>query len=104
MTREQKSTLAHVLEGFVRTLHTSSDAARRVIAADLVGWTCELGGRRVGGVANLDVVQTLLSSGASCVLHFMRQIADVSFIVLTVPPQFCHDTYCCLLCLTGDFE
>jgi hypothetical protein len=32
--REQKSTLAHVLEGFVHTLHTSSDAARRVIAAD----------------------------------------------------------------------
>jgi nuclear cap-binding protein subunit 1 len=34
VTREQKSTLAHVLEGFVHTLHTSSDAARRVIAAD----------------------------------------------------------------------
>ena len=34
VTREQKSTLAHVLEGFVHTLHTSSDASRRVIAAD----------------------------------------------------------------------
>ena len=34
VTREQKSTLAHVLEGFVRTLHGSSDTARRVIAAD----------------------------------------------------------------------
>jgi hypothetical protein len=31
--REQKLTLAHVLEGFVHTLRTS-DAARRVIAAD----------------------------------------------------------------------
>jgi len=34
VTREQKSTLAHVLEGFIHTLHTSSDAARRVIAAN----------------------------------------------------------------------
>jgi nuclear cap-binding protein subunit 1 len=33
VTREQKSTLAHVLEGFVHTLHTS-DVARRVIAAN----------------------------------------------------------------------
>ncbi|KAI9511289.1 MIF4G like-domain-containing protein [Russula earlei] len=31
---EQKSTLAHVLEGFVHTLHGSSEASRRVIAAD----------------------------------------------------------------------
>src|SRR5437879_7788329 len=34
VTREQKSTLAHVLEGFVHTLHTSSDAAQRVLSAD----------------------------------------------------------------------
>jgi nuclear cap-binding protein subunit 1 len=34
VTREQKLTLARVLEGFVHTLHTSSDAARRVIAAN----------------------------------------------------------------------
>ncbi|KAH9991616.1 MIF4G like-domain-containing protein [Russula compacta] len=34
VTREQKLTLAHVLEGFVHTLHTSSDVARRVIATD----------------------------------------------------------------------
>lgn len=34
VTREQKSTLAHVLERFVYTLHNSSEAARRVIAED----------------------------------------------------------------------
>jgi hypothetical protein len=38
---------------------------------ELVGWACELGGRRVGGVADLDVVQTLLSSCASYNLHFL---------------------------------
>lgn len=69
-----------------------------------MGGPCELGGRRVGGVANLDVVQTFLSSGASNILHFLRRIADLSFIVLTVPPQFCHDAYCCLLCLAGNFK
>ena len=69
-----------------------------------MGWARELGRRRVGGVANMDVVQTLLSSGANYILYFLRRIADCSFIVLTIPPQLCHDTYCCLVCLTGDFE
>lgn len=34
VTREQKSTLARVLEGFIHALRSSSDAARRVITAD----------------------------------------------------------------------
>ena len=34
VTREQKSTLARVLEGFIHVLHSSSDTARRVITAD----------------------------------------------------------------------
>ncbi|KAF8264305.1 MIF4G like-domain-containing protein [Lactarius quietus] len=34
VTREQKSTLARVLEGFIHVLRSSSDTARRVITAD----------------------------------------------------------------------
>lgn len=104
VTREQKSTLAHVLEGFVHTLRTSSDAARRVIAAD--SWD----GRASWGDEEWVAWRTWMWYKHYCrvvraaFLHFMRQIANLSFIVLTVPSQFCHDTYCCLICLIGDFK
>ncbi|KAH9175199.1 MIF4G like-domain-containing protein [Lactarius sanguifluus] len=45
VTREQKSTLARVLEGFIHALRSSSDTARRVITADAwdghASWTDE---------------------------------------------------------------
>ena len=45
VTREQKSTLARVLEGFINVLRSSSDTARRVITADAwdghAGWVDE---------------------------------------------------------------
>ena len=61
VTREQKSTLARVLEGFIHVLRSSSDIARRVITAG--AWDAHGSwGRRMGGLATMVVVQTLLLS------------------------------------------
>jgi hypothetical protein len=105
VSREQKSTLAHVLEGFVHTLHTSSsDASRRVIAAG--SWDGHTSWRDEEWVAwrtwmwykhFCRVVWTTL-------WIIWRWIAYSPLTVLAVPAQFCRHPYRSLVCFTGELE
>jgi hypothetical protein len=103
--REQKLTLAHVLEGFVHTLCASSDVARRVIAAD--SWD---------GHTNWGDEEWVAWRTWMWYKHFCRVVRATIFLVfddgplmcfpsvLAVPPRFCDYAYRCLLCLVGDFR
>jgi MIF4G like len=103
VTREQKSTLARVLECFVHVLH-SSGTARRVIVTD--AWE---------GHAGWGDEEWVTWRTWMWYKHFCRVVSDVSnfgddwlmkfsFTVLTIPTEFCDDPYCRLVWFTGDFH
>ena len=92
VTREQKSTLARVLEGFIHVLRSSSDTARRVITAD--AWDGHAGWIDEEWVAwRTWMWYKHFCRAVRTIYSVARMLNDQTlFTVLAVPPQFCHDS------------